>query len=109
MTACRTDGCACVAALPRWRHSNREGLSMRRTIIAALLAAYASAAVAAPTPKEQLLVPPANADHFVVVSEAGKHGDEWRWTQADGSVAYRESILLRGLVFEQDEVIGFDK
>lgn len=82
---------------------------MCRIILAALLAASASAAIAAPTPKDQLLVPPANADHFVVISEAGKHGDEWRWTQADGSVAYRESILLRGLVFEQDEVIRFDK
>ena len=82
---------------------------MRRFIHAALLAASASAAIAAPTPKEQLLVPPANADHFVVVSEAGKHGDEWRWTLPDGSVAYRESILLRGLIFEQDEVVKFDK
>lgn len=81
---------------------------MRRLILAALLAASASAAIAAPTPKEQLLVPPANADHFVVVSEAGKHGDEYRWTLSDGSVAYRESILLRGLVFEQDEVIKFN-
>ncbi len=82
---------------------------MRRMIFAALLAASASVAMAAPTPKEQLLVPPPNADHFVVVSEAGKHGDEWRWTLPDGSVAYRESILLRGLVFEQDEVIKFDQ
>jgi imidazolonepropionase-like amidohydrolase len=81
---------------------------MRRTIIGLLLAASASVAIAAPTPKEQLLVPPAGADHFVVVSAAGKHGDEWRWTQADGSLAYRESILLRGLVFEQDEVVKLD-
>ena len=51
------------------------------------------------------MVPPANAEHFVIVSEAGKHGDEWRWTLPDGSIAYRESILLRGLVFEQDEVV----
>ena len=79
---------------------------MRRTLLGLLLAASASAAIAAPTPKDQLLVPPANADHFVVVSEAGKHGDEWRWTLPDGSIAYRESILLRGLVFEQDEVIN---
>ena len=81
---------------------------MRRAILAALLAACTSAATAAPTPKEQLLKPPANADHYVVISEAGKHGDEWRWTQGDGSVAYRESILLRGLVYEQDEVVKFD-
>ncbi|HKX92875.1 MAG TPA: amidohydrolase family protein [Sphingomicrobium sp.] len=81
---------------------------MRRTIFAALLAASASTALAAPTPKEQLLVPPANAEHYVVVSEAGKHGDEWRWTLPDGRIAYRESILLRGLVFEQDQVIKLD-
>lgn len=81
---------------------------MRRIVIAALLAACSTSALAAPTPKEQLLVPPANADHFVVVSEAGKHGDEWRWKLPDGSLAYRESILLRGLVFEQDEVIKLD-
>jgi hypothetical protein len=81
---------------------------MRRIVLAALLAACASPVLAAPTPKEQLLVPPANADHFVVVSEAGKHGDEWRWTLPDGSIAYRESILLRGLVFEQDEVVKLD-
>src|SRR4051794_12592327 len=92
------------------RRASPGGLkTMRRIILAALLAASASVAIAAPTPKEQLLVPPANADRFVVVSEAGKHGDEWRWTQADGSTAYRESILLRGLVFEQDEVVQFDK
>ncbi|HEX6741877.1 MAG TPA: amidohydrolase family protein [Sphingomicrobium sp.] len=81
---------------------------MRRSIFAALLAASASAAVAAPVPKEQLLVPPTGAEHFVVVSEAGKHGDEWRWTLPDGSLAYRESILLRGLIFEQDEVVKLD-
>ena len=83
---------------------------MRRLALAILLAACAPSALqAAPTPKDQLMVPPANADHFVIVSEAGKHGDEWRWTLPDGSIAYRESILLRGLVFEQDEVVRLGK
>jgi hypothetical protein len=81
---------------------------MRRILLASLLTACASGAVAEPTPKEQLLVPPAGAQHYVVVSEAGKHGDEWRWTLPDGSFAYRQSILLRGLVFEQDEVVKLD-
>jgi imidazolonepropionase-like amidohydrolase len=81
---------------------------MRRYLLAVLLSASASAAVAAQTPKEQLLVPPAGADHYVVVSEAGKHGDEYRWKLPDGSIAYRESILLRGLIFEQDEVVKLD-
>ncbi|MFL6766592.1 MAG: amidohydrolase, partial [Sphingomicrobium sp.] len=84
-------------------------MSVRRALIALCLAVSPAALAAAPVPKDQLLQPPANADHFVVVSEAGKHGDEWRWRLPDGSVAYRESILLRGLVFEQDEVIRFDK
>ena len=77
---------------------------MRRTIIAALLSACTSAAMAQ-TPKEQLLVPPPNATHFVVVSTAGKHGDEYMWTMPDGRIAFRESILLRGLTFKTDETM----
>ena len=75
---------------------------MRHLILAALLTATAPAAFAEPTPREQLLVPPANAAHYVVVSSAGKHGDEYMWTLPDGRIALRQSILLRGLVFEQD-------
>ena len=78
---------------------------MRRAVIAAILATCASAAFADPTPKEQLLVPPKDAAHFVVVSTAGKHGDEYMWTMPDGRLAIRESILLRGLVFETDETM----
>jgi imidazolonepropionase-like amidohydrolase len=78
---------------------------MRRRVFAALLAASASVAIAEPPAKEQLLVPPANAAHFVVVSTAGKHGDEYMWTMPDGRTALRESILLRGLIFETDETM----
>ncbi|MFL6764248.1 MAG: amidohydrolase family protein [Sphingomicrobium sp.] len=80
---------------------------MRRLILAALLTACASAALAEPTPKEQLLVPPKEATHFVVVSTAGKHGDEYIWTLPDGRSALRQSILLRGLIFETDETMRF--
>ena len=62
---------------------------MRRSMIALLLAACTSAAVAAPTPKDQLLVPPADAAHFVIVSTAGKHGDEYMWKTADRRTAFR--------------------
>ena len=67
-------------------------------------------ALAAPTPKEQLLVPPSDAAHYVVVSTAGKHGDEYVWTMPDGRLAFRESILLRGLTFEtgRDDAAGAD-
>ena len=83
-------------------------MTFQRALVALYLAVSPAALAAAPVPKEQLLVPPANAIHYVVVSEAGKHGDEWRWTLPDGSIAYRESILLRGLIFEQDEVVRLD-
>jgi len=78
---------------------------MCRLLVAALLAASASVAIAAPTPKDQLLVPPGDAAHYVVVSTAGKHGDEYMWTMPDGRLAIRESILLRGLIFETDETM----
>ena len=80
---------------------------MRHIILAALLAATAPAAFAAPVPKEQLLVPPKDAVHYVVVSEAGKHGDMWRWTLPDGRTAYRHSQALRGWISETDQVARY--
>jgi len=83
----------------------KEGIpNMRHTVLATLLAAAAPGALsAAPVPKEQLLVPPANAEHYVVVSDAGKHGDMWRWTLPDGRIAYRHSQSLRGWITETDQ------
>ena len=78
---------------------------MRRTILAALLTACASAAISAPTPKEELLKPPAHALHYVVVSDAGKHGDEWQWKLPDGQLAYRYSQSLRGWITEIDQTV----
>jgi hypothetical protein len=85
----------------------RRRNSQQGTLFVTLLTLGASVAVAAPTPKEQLLVPPANATHFVVVSTAGHHGDEYVWAMPDGRMAFRESILLRGLVYEDDETMRF--
>ena len=81
------------------------GISMRRPILAALLCACASVAVAESTPKEQLLKPPAGARHYTISSAAGKHGDTWAWTLPDGRKAYRMSISLRGWITENDEVV----
>ena len=78
---------------------------MRRALLAAFLTACASAAIAAPVPKDQLLKPPAGATHYVVVSLAGKHGDQWAWTLPDGSIASRYSQSLRGWITETDEVM----
>ena len=78
---------------------------MRRLILAALLAATASIVAAEPTPKEQLMNPPAGARHFTISSTAGKHGDIWAWTTPDGKQAYRMSMSLRGWITEDDELI----
>ena len=77
---------------------------MRSMIFASLLAAT-SMASAAPTPKEQLMTPPAGARHYTISSTAGNHGDIWSWTLADGRIAYRMSMSLRGWVTETDEVM----
>ncbi|QDZ07988.1 amidohydrolase family protein [Sphingomonas panacisoli] len=79
-----------------------------RSIAAILLAGAAlsvSAPVASQTPKDQLLTPPANAEEFVIVSSAGQHGTAWIWTMPDGTIASRQSFLLRGMVTEVDETI----
>jgi imidazolonepropionase-like amidohydrolase len=103
---------------------------MRLALAAALLLTVSPAAVAAhpgaedgrihrglsqdppgpgsvPMPKEQLLVPPAGAQHYVVVSDSAKHGDAWSWTQADGSRAARFSMSLRGWITETDGIARF--
>lgn len=54
------------------------------------------------TPLADLAVPPASAERFVLVSTAGEHGRAARWQDADGSTWYRESMNLRGQIFEQD-------
>lgn len=98
---------------------------MRRSILAAaiLLAvtapasldvrAHAAEALVAtpdggPVRKDQLMVPPADAAHYVVVSDAGKHGDVWGWTMPDGRRAYRHSQSLRGWITETDQVVALD-
>jgi hypothetical protein len=98
---------------------NLGGITMRPMIAAALLAATgplavspafahqapAAAPAGKPVPKDQLLKPPANADHYVVVSDAGKHGDQWRWRLPDARIAYRWSQELRGWISEVDQVV----
>lgn len=61
---------------------------------------------AAPVPVEQLAVPPATADSFLLLSTAGQHGTAFRWRDANGDSVFRESMNLRGQVFEQDARIA---
>ncbi len=74
---------------------------MRRiALLAAVL--FSSASAFAHTPKEELAVPPAGARHYVIQSTGGKHGESWSWTLPDGTRMGRESMNLRGQVWEVD-------
>jgi imidazolonepropionase-like amidohydrolase len=80
-------------------------MSVRLALAALCLAVSPATLAAAPVPKEQLLQPPANAARYVVVSDAGQHGQMWRWTLPDGRIAYRHSQSLRGWISETDQVV----
>ena len=64
----------------------------------------------AQVPPVELAKPPANARHFVIQSTGGKHGDSYLWLAADGARMGRESMNLRGQVFELDSTgkLGVD-
>jgi imidazolonepropionase-like amidohydrolase len=57
----------------------------------------------AQVPKDQLAKPPADAQAFTVMSTSGTNGKSFVWTAADGSRMSRESVLLRGQVWEVDQ------
>ena len=81
---------------------------MKALLVLALLCCAES--VAAPAPVSDLATPPSEAQRFTVFSSAGKHGESARWITPDGRHWARESILLRGQVFETDSVarVGAD-
>jgi imidazolonepropionase-like amidohydrolase len=74
-----------------------------------LAAAAPSWGAPPPTPVQELAKPPAAAQHFTVLSTAGKHGESTRWVSAEGVRMGRESILLRGQVFELDSAARIGK
>ncbi len=83
---------------------------MHRVRLIALAAFAGSAQFVFPqVPASQLMTPPPGAQKFLVISVAGQHGSSSLWRTADGSFASRESILLRGMVWEQDETIHFGR
>src|SRR5882672_5946336 len=64
----------------------------------ALLPSFSLAQV----PAAELAKPPADARHYIIQSTGGKHGDSWSWVSADGTRMGRESMDLRGQVWEMD-------
>ena len=79
---------------------------MHRTLfvlaIAAAIATGSSTTGSGQVPTAELAKPPADARHYVIQSTGGKHGDSWRWVAPDGARMGRESMNLRGQVFELD-------
>jgi imidazolonepropionase-like amidohydrolase len=84
----------------------RHTLSRVVSIAAGFLSAAAGACLAQ-YPANQLMSPPADAQKFVIVSAAGQHGTFAMWRTSAGETCFRESLLLRGMVWEQDEVVHF--
>jgi imidazolonepropionase-like amidohydrolase len=75
-----------------------------RITLTLLSTALITAAADAQTPVADLAKPPATAEHFIISSTGGKHGDSWIWRAPDGTSMGRESMNLRGQVFEFDSV-----
>ena len=75
---------------------------MIRITLALLATAFITAVAHAQTPVADLAKPPADAEHFIISSTGGKHGDSWMWRTPDGTLMGRESMNLRGQVFELD-------
>lgn len=72
-------------------------------LLAAACALLFATPAPAQVPADQLMRPPADARRFVIVSGAGEHGRAALWREADGTINARESILLRGFVYERDQ------
>ena len=75
----------------------------RRLLIVSLLLLAAS--VHAQVATDELAKPPEQAKQFAILSVAGQHGKAAIWREADGRWMSRESLLLRGQVWEQDQSV----
>jgi imidazolonepropionase-like amidohydrolase len=75
---------------------------MRHRLLAGCLFNLFSSLSLAQVPAADLYTPPPGAHHFVIESPGGKHGDSWSWVAADGARMGRESMDLRGQVWEMD-------
>ena len=61
------------------------------------------ATVHAQVPTDKLAKPSATAQEFTILSTSGTHGKGFIWTADDGSKMSRDSVLLRGQVWELDQ------
>jgi imidazolonepropionase-like amidohydrolase len=73
--------------------------------IVAVAALLIGTAARAQTPVDQLAKPPPGATHYLILSSAGRHGTSDRWLAPDGMHMARESMNLRGQIFELDSAV----
>jgi imidazolonepropionase-like amidohydrolase len=78
------------------------GVMMRNKIVLGCLLSLFCSISLAQVPTADLAKPPADARHFLIESTGGKHGDSWIWMAPDGTRWGRESMNLRGQVWEMD-------
>jgi imidazolonepropionase-like amidohydrolase len=76
---------------------------LQRVVVVAMI--LGNALIQAQVPVDQLAKPPADAQTFSLVSTAGTHGKSALWVRPDGRRMSRESLLLRGQVWESDETV----
>src|SRR5262245_47620293 len=102
--ACRQSSCVRAIRPLRGRQlTHNRVMRMHRTVMTWLAAVVSmTALVLAQVPASELARPPANARHLIIQSTGGKHGDSYIWVAADGTRMGRESLNLRGQVFEVD-------
>jgi imidazolonepropionase-like amidohydrolase len=80
-----------------------------KLFLAAALCVAGTAVADMPAPDLDLAKPPPGAQRFTILSTSGTHGVSARWTSSAGERMGRESMLLRGQVFETDSVSRIGK
>ena len=75
---------------------------MRLAFVVGAFLAGSSPLLAAPAQLADLAKPPADAQQITILSVAGVHGHSFRWTLPNGAKMGRESLNLRGQIFEVD-------
>ena len=83
---------------------NRKGGGMLLAALCVVLSMGAGAQVTV----DQLAKPPADARQFTILSSSMIHGSDKVWTTTDGTWMIRESMNVRGQIFEMDEAIQLD-
>jgi imidazolonepropionase-like amidohydrolase len=76
---------------------------LKSAVCAAAL--FGASAALAQVPADQLAKPPADAQHFLIVSKGATHGSSDEWVTADGVHMARDTMNLSGQEYEMDEAI----